>query len=247
MSNDQIILPIKPESWVRIVSGKGGDHVLFNIPEICIKGENGESCDEYMATGLCKHTLSKAGRYRKRRIERYNAYRINLFHLAKQAGFMLPVCGFSLYFYLPIPPSWSKKKRELMHGQLHQAKPDTSNLQKAWEDSLTSSDEGISQLSGCGKFWFSPDKVDPHLRGGYIEIKLNQAVYNPFGVKFLDPYRKVPMEDILESREKRNARKKEMKELRKKAKKEGTKKVLVKKIKEVPQKRLFKKQTDVLK
>jgi hypothetical protein len=55
------------------------------------------------------------------------------------------------------------------------------------------------------------------------------------------------MEDILESREKRNARKKEMKELRKKAKKEGGKRALLKKIKEMPQKKLFKKQTDVLK
>lgn len=232
---------------MRIVSGKGGDHVLFNIPEVCIKGEDGESCDEYVATGLCKHTLSKAGRYRKRRIERYNAYRVNLFHLAKKAGFMLPSSGFSLYFYLPIPPSWTKKKRERMHGQLHLAKPDASNLQKAWEDSLTSSDEGIAQLSGCGKFWFSPDKVSPELRQGYIEIKLNQEVYNPFSVELADRYRVVPMENILESREKRNARKKEMKELRKKAKKEGGKKAPLKKIKEMPQKKLFKKQTDVLK
>lgn len=245
---DRIILPIKPESWVRIKSGKGGDHVLFNIPEVCIKGDDGQACPDYVRDGLCSHTLSKAGRYRKRRIERYNEYRLNLFMLAKNAGFQLPTCGFCFYFYFPCPKSWTKKKKEIMHGQMHLAKPDYDNCAKAASDSLTTQDSSIGQVSGIGKFWFHPDKVEPRLQGGYVEILLNQPVYNPFSVELIDRHRLIPMENIQVSRDKRNARKAEMKAIQKAKKKAGIDKERTPKpLKLIPQEKLFKKSSDLLK
>jgi Holliday junction resolvase RusA-like endonuclease len=37
-------------------------------------------------------------------------------------------------FVIPMPVSWSKKKREKMNGQPHQQKPDIDNLAKALMD-----------------------------------------------------------------------------------------------------------------
>lgn len=41
-----------------------------------------------------------------------------------------------VFFYMPIPKSLSKKKREAMRAEWHIVKPDTSNLLKAVEDAL---------------------------------------------------------------------------------------------------------------
>jgi hypothetical protein len=81
-----------------------------------------------------------------------------------------------------------------MHGQHKTNKPDYDNLCKGVGDSVGKrrtekcdrlDDQIVAQLSGTGKFWFNPDLVDSELREGYIEILLNQPVYNPFGVTFI--------------------------------------------------------------
>lgn len=46
-------------------------------------------------------------------------------------------------FFLPIPPSWTAKKREAHRGQPHQVKPDKDNLEKAVADALFRHDEHI--------------------------------------------------------------------------------------------------------
>lgn len=221
----KIVIPITPQTWVRIKSGRHGDQVLFRIPEECRKND-GDPCEEYLSTGKCKHAISKAGLARKKRIERYNKYRLDLFHLAKQAGFMLPTCGWSLYFFMPMPKRWSKRKKLAMHGQFHLGKPDQSNLLKAFEDSLSIADEGLSQMSGLGKFWVNQG-------AGYIEILIDQPLYNPFGVEFLDKNKLVSMTDLEERRKIRDARKEEIRESRKSKPK-------VKPIKRIPDGQLFK-------
>jgi len=46
----------------------------------------------------------------------------------------LPEDGAHVIFHIAMPPSWSKKKKEKMLGQLHKQIPDVSNLLKALED-----------------------------------------------------------------------------------------------------------------
>jgi Holliday junction resolvase RusA-like endonuclease len=46
-------------------------------------------------------------------------------------------------FVLPMPESWSKKKRLEMDGQPHQSKPDSDNLIKALGDALYSDDSHL--------------------------------------------------------------------------------------------------------
>lgn len=53
---------------------------------------------------------------------------------------VLPDQGIHIVFYLPMPRSWSKKKRDEMRGQPHQQKPDRDNLDKALMDALLPED-----------------------------------------------------------------------------------------------------------
>lgn len=48
-----------------------------------------------------------------------------------------------LQFVMPMPKSWSGKKRLLMNGEPHQQRPDVDNLQKAVQDSLAIEDSYI--------------------------------------------------------------------------------------------------------
>jgi len=58
-------------------------------------------------------------------------------------GVTLPEANYHVVFVLPMPLSWSKKKREMMNGQPHQQKPDKDNLEKALLDALFVEDSAI--------------------------------------------------------------------------------------------------------
>lgn len=220
MENNRIILPITPETGLKLAPGV---NMLMYVPETCpvvcglprrslkqpvvtVKTMKEDFPDLYEILGGedykprkrkkeirygCPHCLSQEGLRMKRRIERLKKYREELAFLAKKAEFELPVCGWSLYFYLPIPKQWSKKKRAAYHGQINTAKPDIDNLEKNFFDSLSKKDETVGQLSGHGKFWVDRLYIDENgekQKGeGYIEILLNQPVYNPFNKTLLTP------------------------------------------------------------
>lgn len=52
----------------------------------------------------------------------------------------LPESGYHVTFVLPMPDSWSKKKRAEMAEKPHQQKPDADNLLKALMDAIYSED-----------------------------------------------------------------------------------------------------------
>jgi Holliday junction resolvase RusA-like endonuclease len=65
----------------------------------------------------------------------------------------------ALTFVLPMPPSWSDEKKDLMRGRPHTPTPDLSNLLKALEDALYSKkytgrdDSTIHTLGSLRKIW----------------------------------------------------------------------------------------------
>lgn len=81
----------------------------------------------------------------------YYAWRDSIRLLARSKRFELPD-RFVVTFLLPMPPSWSQKKRDQLEGQPHQQKPDTNNLAKALEDALRDDDEKIWNVSAT-KLW----------------------------------------------------------------------------------------------
>lgn len=61
--------------------------------------------------------------------------------------------GASVLFYLPMPQSWSKKKRAEMCGEWHFQRPDLSNLLKALEDAMYGEDSHIALYGRLEKRW----------------------------------------------------------------------------------------------
>lgn len=189
MSESNIIrFLVSPQTHVRSTEG---DSVLFRIPEECPKhcGLPRRSGKQPLITAIdnktgkpkqvrygCPHMLSQEGLDRKKRIDRYNNYKLEVSTYAKKLRFTLPSYGFSLYFFLPIAPSIkSKKKRAAMHGLIHDKRVDIDNFTKAFFDSLMKEDSRVGQLSGLGKFW-----VDVPEGQGWIEVHINQPIYDPF-------------------------------------------------------------------
>ena len=64
----------------------------------------------------------------------------------------------SLVFFIPMPKSWSKKKREQMLGKPHKAKPDIDNLAKAFLDALLTEDSYVYSLS-AEKYWSNEPSI----------------------------------------------------------------------------------------
>lgn len=113
---------INPQTHVRSTQG---DRIYFRIP---------------------REKLRPAGLARLLRLERYNQYKIDLSALAKQIRFTPPEQGGHLSFYIPVPRTWKKYKKEQYHLQLHQSTPDWDNLAKAFFDSLLHQDKGIADI-----------------------------------------------------------------------------------------------------
>ena len=136
----KVILNITPQTHVRATQG---DSIFFRIP---------------------REKLRPSGLKRLMRLERYNKYKLDLDSEAKRKSFIMPPIGASITFVIPVPRSWSKKKKKLYHGTFHQSKPDIDNLQKAFLDSLMKEDKQIAHLE-VQKRW-----VDFEV--GWIEITL---------------------------------------------------------------------------
>ena len=82
---------------------------------------------------------------------------------AKRNHFILPDIGAGIMFYIPVPPSWSKKKKRLHHGIFHGSRPDLKNMLTCIEDALRPEDKSIAYYSYLGKRWVNAET-------GWIEI-----------------------------------------------------------------------------
>lgn len=136
---------ITPQTHVRTTQG---DRIYFRIP---------------------REKLREAGLKRLLRIERYNQYKVDLLSLCRAIKFDLPCQGLCIYFYIPVPKSWSKKKKKLHHGMLHQSTPDIDNLVKATFDSITREDKYVGHLGEICKRWVN-------FEDGWIEFDIKEPI-----------------------------------------------------------------------
>ena len=92
-----------------------------------------------------KPRMVKSDAWKKRPIVvEYWKWKDELLLVAQQAGLNnLPESGAHITFWIPMPKSWSKKRRNQMRGMPHKTKPDGDNLQKAIQDCLCKSDQHI--------------------------------------------------------------------------------------------------------
>jgi Holliday junction resolvase RusA-like endonuclease len=137
----KVVFDINPQTNVRATQG---DRIFFKIP---------------------RDKLRPEGLKRLMRLERYNDYKISLSAIAKSKRFAPPEQGGHLVFYIPVPKSWKKYRKEEMHMKLHQSKPDWDNLAKAFFDSMFAEDMHIADVR-VTKRWVN-------LERGWIEFNTN--------------------------------------------------------------------------
>ena len=101
--------------------------------------------------------LTKDKIQRKRLLKKYWDYKdeLNL----KLKGFVLPDSNYWIVFYIPMPKSWSKKKKKLMVNRPHQQVPDRDNFEKAFLDCIFKNDSHIWD-GRVTKLWSDKGQID---------------------------------------------------------------------------------------
>ena len=108
---------------------------------------------ELIVNPLPKPRMTQRDRWSKRPcVLRYWEYADKL---REEASFFKysPEDELSVHFYIPMPKSWSKKKKKTYNNQPHQQKPDLDNLIKAFQDILCKEDQFIHTYKDCKKIW----------------------------------------------------------------------------------------------
>jgi Holliday junction resolvase RusA-like endonuclease len=94
----------------------------------------------YDITPIGKPRMTRADKWKQRpEVMRYRVFCDE----ARLRNVHLPESGAHVTFVMPMPPSWSKKKREAFNGQPHKSKPDCDNMLKALMDALFDDDSSI--------------------------------------------------------------------------------------------------------
>lgn len=86
-------------------------------------------------------------------VARYREYADNLRMLADANHWKLPMQDTYFSFEIPMPASWSAKRKAQQVGKPHQEKPDLDNLMKAVFDALQKQDCRIWHIAGAEKRW----------------------------------------------------------------------------------------------
>jgi len=90
-------------------------------------------------------------------VERYYSFKDTIRLEARKQKFELSNC-FKIVFVIPMPKSWSNKKRTEMYLRHHQQKPDIDNLLKAVMDSLLADDSCVYHVD-IRKWWGYEGKI----------------------------------------------------------------------------------------
>ena len=107
-----------------------------------------------------KPRMTRSDRWNERpATSRYWAFKDELCYAANKGGYKVPAV-LSVWFYLPMPQSWSKKKQESMYGKPHQSKPDLDNLLKAFKDALCEDDSYVHHYIDVRKIWATRGRIE---------------------------------------------------------------------------------------
>lgn len=103
----------------------------------------------YPITPIPKPRMVKSDAWKKRKcVLRYWAFKDEIKRLGVQYE-----NGSAVIFALPMPPSWSKKKRAAMNGKPHTATPDNDNMLKALLDCIFKEDKHLHWYGPIRKIW----------------------------------------------------------------------------------------------
>lgn len=105
--------------------------------------------NEYAITPVPKPRMTQRDKWQKRpAVVRYRDF----CNQCRELAVNVPDFGAHVRFIMPMPNSWSAKKKAEMAGQPHQQRPDLDNLLKALFDATRKEDSGIYSIS-ASKEW----------------------------------------------------------------------------------------------
>lgn len=115
----------------------------------------------YPIVAMGKPRMTRADKWKQRpEVMRYRAFKDEV----RLHNVSLPESGYHLTFVLPMPRSWSKKKKAEMNGKPHQQKPDKDNLEKALLDAIFDDDCKIWD-GRVTKIWGETGKIVVEVNG----------------------------------------------------------------------------------
>jgi len=113
-----------------------------------------------------KPRMTRADKWKKRpAVMRYRAF---CDELRSKFSPEAPETPIVLIFNLPMPKSWSKKKKIAMDGKPHLQRPDLDNLEKAWNDALHKEDSAVWNC-WSRKFWSYTGSIEINYRKGGLD------------------------------------------------------------------------------
>ncbi len=91
----------------------------------------------YPIDPMPKPRMTRADKWKQRpAVMKYRAYKDEI----RLRGVSVPEASAHITFVIPMPASWSKKKRQSMNGMPHRQRPDIDNLHKGLLDALFTED-----------------------------------------------------------------------------------------------------------
>lgn len=110
---------------------------------------------EYEITPVAKPRQTQSDRWKQRPcVMKYRAFADK----CRASGMEIPPAGAHIVFIMPMPASWSIKKRRVLDGQPHQQVPDVDNLGKSVFDALYKNDSHIWDVR-LTKLWGYSGKI----------------------------------------------------------------------------------------
>jgi len=99
--------------------------------------------------------MTQRDKWQKRScVLRYRAFADLVRSELARHDFTLPAEGLSVRFDMPMPVSWSKRRRNEMRGKPHRQRPDLDNMLKALTDAaMPDDDSGIWHIAEIEKRW----------------------------------------------------------------------------------------------
>ena len=98
-----------------------------------------------------KPRMTRADKWKKRKcVVKFFAFRDAIRQF--QETHAIAWWSFDIEFHVPMPKSWSKKKKALHNGQPHNQRPDLDNYIKAWCDSVFEEDSVVWRFK-ASKLW----------------------------------------------------------------------------------------------
>jgi len=92
---------------------------------------------KYPINPMPKPRMTRADKWKQRpAVMKYRAYKDEI----RLRGVSVPEASAHITFVIPMPASWSKKKRQSMNGMPHRQRPDIDNLHKGLLDALFTED-----------------------------------------------------------------------------------------------------------